>query len=48
MTKANTDHEDFSKQKHFGGPEAQPVIKGEKVLHSNANKTPNNKPKTNI
>lgn len=44
MTKANTDHEVSAEHKHFSGPIAKPVIKGEKVFHSNANKTPNNKP----
>ena len=38
--------EDLSKQKPFDGDETQPDMKGDKVSHSKANKTRNNKPKT--
>ena len=44
MTKTSTDFEDLSKQKTFGGQDAQPDSKGEKVLHSKVNKIRNNKP----
>lgn len=44
MTKSGTDLESLSKQKSFGGQEAQPDSKGEKVLRSKANKIRNNKP----
>jgi hypothetical protein len=47
MKKVDTSFEMLSKEKHFSGPEAQPVIKGEKVFHSRANKKPNNKPESN-
>jgi len=42
----DTNVEGLSRQKPFDGTEHQPDDKGEKVLHSKANKTPNNKPKS--
>ena len=45
MTKTNSDLEGLSKQKTFDGQETQPDMKGDKVSHSSANKTRNNKPK---
>ena len=47
MTKSNMNPEALSKQKPFDQHETQPDMKGDKVWHSRADKTQNNKPKPN-
>ena len=44
MTKTDPALEGLSKQKKFDGQETEPDMKGDKVSHSSANKTRNNKP----
>ena len=47
MNKTDQDLEGLSRQKPFDGQETQPDMKGDKVWHTNANKTRNNRPKPN-
>ena len=47
MNKIDSNLQGLSKQKPFDQQETQPDMKGDKVWHSRADKTQNNKPKTN-
>lgn len=47
MSKGDPALQGLSKQKTFDQNETQPDMKGDKVWHSRANKTQNNKPKPN-
>lgn len=47
MTKGDSNSEGLSKQKAYDQHETKPDMKGDKVWHSEASKTHNNKPKPN-
>ena len=46
MSKLDTSLEDLTKQKQYDHTETKPDMKGDKFSHSRADKTRNNKPKT--